>query len=363
MDTDERVYGNTGSMAEPIRVVVVEDSLTVRRLVVEVLEDAGIQVVGEADACKEAIELIEALRPDLVLLDIHLRQGTGIEVTEAVMARCPTPILIFSASANRGEALSAHDALVSGALELLEKPTNAETDRWAEQLVRKVRYLRRVPVVTHRPPRRAAAAHLRPHVEPTTAAPPMAQLIAIGASTGGPKALAAVLSKLDTRLDVPILVVVHTSPVFAGGFLDWIRRASRLPVVYLEASVELEALRGKIVLAPPGRHMVAGEHHLELTDGPPLHHCRPAVDALFSSLAVRRDARSTLALLLTGMGSDGAQGLLELRRAGAWTVAESESTAVIFGMPAAAIRLGAARSVLPLDELPSLIRSRAHHRR
>ncbi len=342
-----------------IRVLVVEDSLTVRKRLVEILTaDPEMEVVAEAEDGKTAIELCRSLKPDIVTLDMMLPVMSGLAATEYIMAHCPTPILIVSASTNRGELFKTYEALAAGALDVLEKPLgDGLTDEWERKLAASVRMAARIKVITH-PRGRRAAARLRVPAEPTlTPRPgPACRLIAIGASTGGPGAVLQILRELPADFSLPILLVIHIGRPFAGAFSEWLDGQSPVRVSYaIDGEPLPPAGKARVIMAPPDRHLVIREDRLRLTDDAERHSCRPSVDVLFESVARELGGRSA-ACLLTGMGRDGAEGLLAVRRSGGLTIAQDEASSVVFGMPREAILLGAAERVLPLDQVaPTLL--------
>jgi two-component system chemotaxis response regulator CheB len=340
-----------------LRVLVVDDSLTVRQRLCEALgTDPDVEVVGQATDGDQAIELCQTLRPDVVTLDMVLPTVSGLMVTESIMAHCPTPILIVSASLNRGELFSTYEALAAGAVDVLEKPHGDEAAGvWERKLVAAVRLVARIKVITHV---RGRLGGLRAPSLPQTpplsgGSPPAARtfrVVAIGASTGGPGALVEVFRCLPVAFPLPILVVMHLDEAFGHAFAAWIGTQTPLPVQYADGGERLATLGGRIVLAPPGRHLSVSAGRLHLTADPERHSCRPSIDVLFESLCGREGA-AVAACLLTGMGRDGAAGLLALRNAGALTIAQDEASSVVYGMPREAVRLGAAGRVLPLAEI------------
>jgi two-component system chemotaxis response regulator CheB len=339
-----------------VRVLVVEDSLTVRvRLVEALATDPGIQVVGEASDGKTAIELCQRLRPDVVTLDMLLPVLSGLAVTEYIMAYCPTPILIVSSSTNRGDLYKTYDALAAGALDVLEKPHGDEVDgTWEQTFLSTVKLVSRVKVITHMRGRlqNASKVSLLPQVVESG----NYRLVAIGASTGGPAALLSILQSLPSDFPLPILVVIHIGEAFGGLLAEWLDSQSRLRV---NCAVDGEPLpevgHASVLLAPPGRHLVVVRNRVCFIDSHERNSCRPSVDVLFESVAHEIGSRS-IACLLTGMGRDGAQGLLAVRQAGGRTLAQDEATATIFGMPQEAIRIGAAERIIGLHEFgPSLL--------
>lgn len=341
---------------KPWRILVADDSVTVRKRIVDVLSaQPDFEVVAEAADGREAIEACQRLRPDAVALDMMMPVMTGLAATEYIMAYCPTPILVVSSSFNRGELFKTYDALAAGALEVLEKPTGDETDSaWEQRLVGTLRLIARIKVITHPRGRLAAWSHLRgpDRAEASGGAvPARCELVAIGTSTGGPGALVDILQGLPADFSLPLLVVVHLSPAFGAGFAEWLNGLSPFPVAFARDGEPVPAPgAARVVLAPPDRHLILGDGRLRLTQEAERHSCRPSVDVLFESVARERGARAA-ACLLTGMGRDGAAGLLAVRQAGGVTLAQDESTSVVFGMPREAIRLGAAGQVLRLDQI------------
>jgi two-component system chemotaxis response regulator CheB len=333
-----------------IRVLVVEDSLTVREHLCEVLAaDSEIEVVGRAEDGRQAIELCQALRPDAITLDMMLPGISGVAVTEHIMAHCPTPILIVSSSFNRGELLDTCQALAAGALEVMEKPSTGDVDHgWERRFLSLLKLVARVKVITHVRGRLDRSRTLRlAEGGDIVASAQRYEVVALGASTGGPRAIVETLKALPADFALPVLVVLHISAPFGAAFTDWLRSQIPHPV---SMAVDGQRLGGPgVFLAPPDHHLVIDDGRLHLTDAPQRHSCRPSVDVLFESLAP--NGATVAACLLTGMGRDGAQGLLEIRRAGGLTIAQDEATSVVYGMPREAVLLGAAQRVLPLPDI------------
>ncbi|GAA4610352.1 two-component system chemotaxis response regulator CheB [Actinoplanes octamycinicus] len=335
-----------------IRVLVVEDSITMRHHLREALaEDPELQVVGEAVTGEQAVEMTARLRPDVITMDMMLPGISGLQATEHIMAEHPTPILVVS-SADRQELFSTYNALAAGAVDVMEKPRGDDSDvDWSPRLRRTVRMVSRIRVITH--PRARLHGRVRsappPPAAPAASLPatnPMA-LVAVGASTGGPGALTELLRDLPPTFRTPVLVVQHiaASEQFAVAFSDWLAGQTGRNVRYATDGLKVSGLAGQVLLAPPDRHLYLRDHTLRLSSGPPRHSCRPSVDVLFESVATEF-GNLAAGCLLTGMGRDGAAGLLQMRQRGAVTFAQDEQTCTVYGMPREAALLGAATFIL-----------------
>ncbi|MBX3225772.1 MAG: chemotaxis-specific protein-glutamate methyltransferase CheB [Labilithrix sp.] len=329
----------------PIRVLVVDDSATVRGHIVDILSaDPTFTVVGEATDGRQAIEACERLRPDVMTMDMMLPVLSGLAATEYIMAYCPTPIVVVSSAENRGEVFRTYDAIAAGAVDVLEKPTaSTPPEEWANKLAFVLRVASRIRVVTHLRKRLPAAL-------PSVRAAPASEIrvVCVGASTGGPGAVRRLLLDLPGGFPVPVILVLHIGEPFDATLADWLDAQTAHRVGFATHGQSLFDAGPRVIMAPAGRHLRVASGKLYLDDGPERHSCRPSVDVLFESIAKEMGV-NTAGVLLTGMGRDGANGLLEIRKAGGYTIAQDEASSVVYGMPRAAVELGAAKSVLPLD--------------
>jgi two-component system, chemotaxis family, protein-glutamate methylesterase/glutaminase len=367
------------STARPLRVLIVDDSITVRGHISDLLKAdvTGFEVIGEAGDGRAAIEMCERLRPDVITMDMMLPVMSGVSATEWIMSYCPTPILVVSSSMNRGEVFRTYDAIAAGAVDVFSKPsataTDAESRDWGERLKSTLRMVARIKVITH--PRRRLAEisssssllERSPPPSPSSSASTSARtVIAIGASTGGPGAVRQLLLDLPSDINVPILVVLHVGEPFDATLADWLDAQSKHRVRFAKDGQPLfvadnhrhpqhhrhapAAAAPGVIMSPGGKHLIVRDGKLWIDDGPERHSCKPSIDVLFESLA-RETAEHTAAALLTGMGRDGAEGLLAIRRAGGHTIAQDEASSVVYGMPKVAAEMGAATQILPLDRI------------
>jgi two-component system chemotaxis response regulator CheB len=325
-----------------IKAVIVQDAVGSR--LARILEREGdIAVVGQSSSGETAIGLVAQERPDIVVLDLALRDSSGQRFIEQIMALTPTPILVLSSTNSPAAAA----ALVAGALDALATPSSW-TAELESQLRRRVRQIHQVKVIRH--PRGVLAKPVDRRPAPRPGQQPV---VALAASTGGPTVLATILAGLG-GLCAPVLVVQHLHPDFTRGLFDWLARESALPVEIAEH--EQSALPGHVYLAPGGRHLrLSANSRMQLAATPATIHC-PSADQLFLSVAEHAGS-SAIGVLLTGMGDDGARGLLEIHRRRGQTFGQDEASCAVFGMPEAAQRLGAVTDLLPPDRV-----ARAIHR-
>ncbi|HET6631690.1 MAG TPA: chemotaxis-specific protein-glutamate methyltransferase CheB [Rhodanobacteraceae bacterium] len=337
-----------------IRVLVVEDSAVVREFLVAALgSDPGIEVIGAVEDGADALAAVQRLRPDVITMDIHMPRLDGLAATRRIMETAPTPILIVSGSGDSDEVMTSFDAMEAGALAVVPRPAglgHPAHEGEVRALVRKVKAMAEVRLV-RRWPRRAAAPPSAPAVaaQSTTRASRTVKIVALGASTGGPPVLHAVLKALPANFPVPVVIVQHIAAGFVQGLAEWLAHSSALEVRVAARGELLEA--GHAYLAPDDQHMtVAVGGRIVLDRGPPENGLRPSVSCLFRSL-LDSYGSATVAALLSGMGRDGASELRLLREAGAVTIAQDKATSVVHGMPGEAIRLDGASLVLPADRM------------
>ena len=336
-----------------IRVLVADDSLTVRRFLVDALSvDPEFEVVGEARDGQEAVALCRDLKPDVVTLDMVMPLLDGIGATEQIMAYHPTPILIVSSASNRGEAFRTYDALSAGALDAMDKPDGRPEGDWERRFRSTLKLVSRIKVITH-PRAKLGIPSQSPVSLPQPTRASGYELVVIGASTGGPTAIQRVLQGLPPTYPLPIVIVLHLGASFADSLVAWLNDASPIPVRMAKDGEPLPRVGTPQVLIAPGeQHLKLAGGLLRLSDEDEVHSSRPSVDILFHSVAREKPGRA-IACLLTGMGRDGADGLLALRKTGSMTIAQDEETSIIYGMPRAAVQLGAASCVLPLEQIPA----------
>ncbi len=342
-----------------IKALVVDDSMVVRELLTHILSaDPGIQVVGSASDGEEALEAVKSKKPDVITMDIRMPKMNGLEATRLIMETYPTPIVIVSGTLDAEEAASFR-AIEAGALAVLERPAGVghpDHEATARELVRTVKLMSEVKVV--RRWARNLTAETRPRVSSAAEvklnrAPAGTELIAIGASTGGPVVLQQILSGLPKNFSVPVLIVQHIAAGFVSGLAEWLAHSSGFPV-HVAAHGD-RILPGRAFVAPDGFHMGVGTRgRIALSGTGPENGLRPSVSYLFRSVA-HVFGRSAVGVLLTGMGRDGAHELKLMKEKGAITIAQNEESSVIHGMPGEAINLDAATYVLSPEGIASAL--------
>jgi two-component system chemotaxis response regulator CheB len=348
---------------EAKRVMIVEDSPTVRSYLRQTISaDPRLAVVAECESAEQALAALERARPDVISMDIHLPRMSGLEATRRIMETRPTPIVIVSRSVNQAELDLTMDALRAGAVSVVEKPSCRENVIFQEmtgRICRELAVMSQVKVVRQRFNRRpmplpAAERVGRPFSFEMGSRSKPAGMVGIVASTGGPRALEVLLAAIGRDLPVPILLVQHMASAFHAGFVDWLDRISPQHVKTAEDGEVPQA--GVVYVAPAEIHLIVRGDRLALEDSPPVSGQRPSGTVLLRSLAESLGS-SAVGIVLTGMGDDGAEGLLAIRRAGGYTITEDESTAVVNGMPEVARTIGASCVSLPLESIGSAIQA------
>ncbi len=343
-------------MTERIRVLVVDDSALMRKLIPAILaRDSSIEVVGTAMDGAFALKKIEELKPDVVTLDLEMPRMDGMETLRLIMQRAPLPVILFSTHSKEG-GYATFKALAMGAVDFLAKPKDAAAGRLddiADRLIAKIKVAKR-----------AAGRKLPPAVIEETSAPkkgtraalPPRRIIAIGISTGGPNALQFVLSQIPADFQSTIVIVQHMPEGFTEMFAKRLDDCCALEVHEARSGDLL--LAGRVLICPGNRHMMLRRMPrgdiVVLSDGPPVNGHRPSADVLFHSVA-QEFGLTAVGILMTGMGDDGAEGLGAIKAAGGMTIAQSEDTCVVSGMPRAAILKGYANKIIPLDGLGSYL--------
>lgn len=330
----------------PVRVLVADDSATMRAVLVDLLSrEPGLQVVGEACDGREAVDRAVALRPDVITLDLRMPRLDGLTAITEIMARAPSRILVIASVDEQEQVDLSLRAVALGALELIAKPRIGEVRSWSRRVAEAVRLMADIPVVTRRP---------REPMVPAPAGGQRTAAIGLAASTGGPPVLARVLAGLPRGFPIPLLIAQHMSPGFMDGLLRWFSESTALRVVLAR---EGDEPRPGHAYLPPDEHDLwvdAGRLRVGASEGGPC----PNADRLLTSLAESYGPRAAGAVL-TGMGRDGALGLLAIRRAGGQTWAQSAQSAVVFGMPAAAVEVGASDRLVDVDGLVLALRGLA----
>ena len=348
-----------GAQRRRIRVLIVDDSALVRQMLTEILSaDPALEVVGSAGDAHIARAKIKQLNPDVLTLDVEMPKMDGLTFLRNLMRLRPMPVVMVSSLTERGADVTL-DALSLGAVDYLPKPRidiAATLKDYGAELIEKVKTAAQARVrslapgtLGNVPPRLSADAIL-----PRTSAGKLRtteRLIAVGASTGGTEAIKELLTQLPA--DTPAIVIAqHIPKAFSAAFAKRMNGCSAMTVC--EAEDRQQLLAGHVYIAPGDRHLLVerdGARYItRLDDGPPVNRHKPSVDVLFRSVA-QNAAANAIGVLLTGMGKDGARGLLEMRTAGSATLAQDEGTSVVWGMPGEAVALGAVQDVLPIYQL------------
>lgn len=331
-----------------IKVLVVDDSSLARMAIIEHLsQDDEIEIVGVARNGKEAIEKVKALKPSLVTMDINMPIMGGLETIEQIMAYSPVPVLVVT---SRGDADTAFSAISKGALEVIPKP-EADAEN-SEELIRKIKLLSKVKVISHLRGRHVTV-NKRPGVaeskQKNRAGNRPGKAIAIASSTGGPKALLKILSELPENFPLPFFIAQHIPSDFVDGLAEWLNGVTKLKVKPGEAGDVIQS--GTVYISPADKTMVINnKNRIDLLAQDPDCVYSPSCDLLLTSIA-KTYRENCLGIILTGMGSDGADGMDAIRGNGGRTIAQDEKSSIVFGMPKVAIERGCIDKILPLDKI------------
>jgi two-component system, chemotaxis family, protein-glutamate methylesterase/glutaminase len=340
-----------------LRVLVADDSLSFRSILVDSLKKLPTaRIVALASNGQEAVDKFAEFNPDVLTLDVEMPVLDGFQVLEKLRPRLGSAVVIMVSAMTHRSAGATIRALELGAFSFITKPEESSPDKNREVLRQQLSAVfdaivaKRIPAGTVTTPPVAAPVERRPAAQP--------KIIGIGASTGGPHALAEILPRLPGNLSVPVVLVQHMPPLFTASLAEAMAAKCAVKVVEAEHGMSLQA--GTVYIAPGGRHMrivddvASASKRVELTSDAPEHYCRPAVDYLFRSLATTYRANAA-GVILTGMGQDGAQGLLAMRQAGATTIGQDAATCTVYGMPREAHQIGAVEVQLPLERIAERI--------
>lgn len=323
-------------MKDPVKVLLVDDSRLYRARLKQILEDEpAIEVVAEASNGEEAIRKTREVSPDLIIMDVIMPVMDGITAVRSILRERAVPILVLTAAERQDASFSAFAALEAGALDVMAKPASGDQRAFEELeqgLAERILGLSRIKVITQ-------PAEVRSQLRPN------APVFLIAASTGGPQALNTVLRQLPKGFASPVVVVQHISHGFLEGLVQWLARECPLQVQIADDRTRMQP--GHVYFAPTQRHLKIRGHELVLADDAPVNGCKPAADVLFASAAAGDG--NVVAIVLTGMGSDGLEGSRALSRAGRRVLVQSPATCAVAGMPAAVLEAGQASEVLELD--------------
>lgn len=345
-----------------IKVLIVDDSVTAQVLLNKVLcSDPNVQVIGTASNGTQALEFITRHKPDLITMDLHMPGMNGLEVTRRIMESKPCPIVIVSSSWNSANKAEVFDYLEAGAVAAVEKPNrlaDPEFEELCNQLTQTVRLMSEIKVVRRLPQGRTKRP-LGDGSHPEGKQPEI-RVIAIGASTGGPPVLRTILSQLPGDLPVPILIVQHIAKGFLPGLADWLNDSTQMKVQIAKEGDDMKP--GHVYLAPDGQDMgVSRPRRIFMKSPKPGQSLCPSVAFLFKSVA-QNFANESIGILLTGMGSDGAEDLHLMKTKGSVTIAQEKDSCVVFGMPGEAVKLGAAQHILPPDKIAEMVETTLNYK-
>ncbi|MDH5300606.1 MAG: chemotaxis-specific protein-glutamate methyltransferase CheB [Gammaproteobacteria bacterium] len=343
-----------------LKVLIAEDTQVVAQVIRYVLEQVGdIEIVGIAENGAQAVELVRTCQPDIVTMDIHMPVLNGLDAIRQIMAECPVPIVVVSATVNAAQQYDSFEAIESGALALLPKPPSIDSAAFVEYcalLVNTVRAMAEIKVVRRK---RESMPRVTAPLNKMSSALVTRKLVLLGASTGGPHAVREILQGLPANYPCPVVIVQHITSGFLDGLIAWLRSKCALKIKVASNGEVLQA--GSVYFAPDNVHLeldaVGDQIVARYSDAAPVNGFRPSIDRLFGSIEPGL-ARGVVAAVLTGMGGDGARGLLALKSSGALTLAQDEQSSVVYGMPAVAVQIGAAMQVLSLEGIAAVLADR-----
>ncbi|MGR3220131.1 MAG: chemotaxis-specific protein-glutamate methyltransferase CheB [Candidatus Anammoxibacter sp.] len=346
-----------------INVLIVDDSQVVRDLLSYIFNsDPEIKVIGTASNGQEALDIVTAKKPDVITMDVVMPKMDGFEATRRIMETNPVPIIIVTVSWDPGAVEKTFKMIEAGAVSAIEKPVGLESPHYkdgAKEIVQIIKLMADVKVVKRHPRYRktrntpavltpSEKTQVQQSIETKTI-----NAIAIGASTGGPQVIKAIMEGLAADLPVPVLIVQHMAEGFVQGFIDWLNESSSIPVTPAKHGDTLKG--GCAYIAPEGFHLtISNDYRIKLTKDEPENFVRPSVSCLFRS-ALEVYGTGVIGVLLTGMGKDGAKELQLMRQKGLVTIAQDRKSSVVHGMPGEAIKLGAALHVLPYDKIAEIL--------
>jgi two-component system chemotaxis response regulator CheB len=344
-------------MAQTLNVLIADDSPTARQMLSAIVNSASdMQVVGEANNGKQAINLTNSLRPDVILMDLIMPEMNGLAATREIMHIAPTPIVVISSGLNREENNIGFEAISAGALTVIAKPVGPRDADYAPQsanLLTTLRAMAKVSVIHHWQQTKVPLGTPIRQIgqQPGGIVPP--QIVGIVASTGGPAALGEIISQLPGDFSIPVVVVQHIAPDFLSALVGWLDGISKVNVEIARPGEQPSA--GVVYFAPGGTHLrLDSGHRFVMSRTPDNVPHIPSGDVLLESVA-RSYGAAAVGVVLTGMGSDGARGLLAMHKAEAFTIAQNAVTSVVYGMPREAMQLGAVRRELGLADIPSVL--------
>lgn len=338
-----------------IKVLIVDDSPVSTTLLKLILEESPqISIIGCAKNGLEAVSMTQKLKPDLITMDIFMPKMDGVEATQRIMEQCPTPIIIItSRSQDAAAQKDIFNAMQAGALSVMAKPTDVLGDNFSDlkqEMIHTILALSQVHVMRRRKVKVSTI-----ETPSQLMNPPKAQIIGLGSSTGGPEALYHILSALPAHFSLPIVITQHITKGFLQGLVQWLQSSSALAISIAEHQQPL--LPGHVYFAADNFHLSIqkGETPIAiLEDSLPFDHIKPSANIMFTALA-KHYPHASIGGLLTGMGRDGAEGLLKMKEAGCVTFVQSEATSVIFGMPGSALAIDATKNIIDLEKIPEFL--------